>query len=122
VTTGDRTDLWVPLAAHEQLTGGESLLARRTHWWLQLIGRLQPGADLAAAQASMNVTLQRFLAEDSFRLSEVPDADPTVPRTASPDRLTPVDRQLELRMPGAVRPDDSAAWSVVLPSVMLAAS
>jgi len=84
---GERIDLWVPLHRHVQLTRRESLLPSRKMWWLHLFGRLAPGTAMTAAQASANVTLQRFLAEDLFRVSELPDTDPTVAPTAQDVRI-----------------------------------
>jgi predicted permease len=58
------TDLWVPLTMHPALTGAQSRLDRRDHWWLVVIGRLAPGVPMAAAQARANLVLQQHLAED----------------------------------------------------------
>jgi len=87
IGAGERIDLWVPLAQHHQLVRGDSLLTSRRLWWLHVIGRLAPGLDVAAARARANLTLQRFLSEGSWRWTELPDPDPTVPRTAADVRL-----------------------------------
>jgi predicted permease len=84
---GERVDLWVPLHSQARLSRRDPLLDSRKMWWLHLFGRLAPGTDLAVAQASANVTLQRFLAEGLFRMSELPDTDPTVARTAQDVRI-----------------------------------
>jgi predicted permease len=84
---GERIDLWVPLHRHAQLVHRDELLTSRMLWWLHLFGRLAPNIDRSAAQASANVTLQRFLAEDRFRVSELPDTDPTVAPTAKDVRI-----------------------------------
>jgi predicted permease len=90
ITAGEPTDLWVPLAQHARLARGSwrySPEDDRKMWWLQLVGRLAPGASAAAVQARANVLLQRWLAEGPFRISELPESDPNVAPTARDVRI-----------------------------------
>ena len=59
----DRTDFWAPLTLHAALNRGSSMLEKRQVHWLLLLGRLRPGATMAAAQAQVNATLQQYLVE-----------------------------------------------------------
>jgi predicted permease len=61
---GAPTDLWVPMAMQPGLMRRGSLLDARGKRWLLLVGRLAPGVSMAAAQAAVNVTVQRYLAGD----------------------------------------------------------
>jgi hypothetical protein len=65
---GHGIDLWVPMSMQADFM--PRLLDRSEMRWLFLLGRLQPGVALAAAQAEVNLTLQRFLAEDPVMLRE----------------------------------------------------
>jgi predicted permease len=77
------TDFWVPLTMQPALTRAESRLGRRDTWWLVGIGRLAPGVGAAIAQASVNVILQRHLADDPSLERE------TVARQAARIELAP---------------------------------
>jgi predicted permease len=46
-------DLWVPLAAAAQAAPGESLVNRETTW-VELVGRLRPGVEIAQARAVLD--------------------------------------------------------------------
>jgi predicted permease len=48
-----RTDFYVPLTAQRQLLPGERWLDLDNAWWVQMMGRLAPGADEAQVQASL---------------------------------------------------------------------
>jgi predicted permease len=61
---GEVTDLWVPLTMQADLMG-RSLLGVADHWWLLVLGRLQPGVSRAAAGASANVLLRQYLAANN---------------------------------------------------------
>jgi predicted permease len=56
------TDFWVPITMQAELMSSPLLRSDRDRW-LVLVGRLAPGVPLAAVEASANVTLQRYLAE-----------------------------------------------------------
>jgi predicted permease len=65
--------VWVPMATMQAdfLSDRAILLDKVETRWLLPIGRLAPGVTLAAAEASVNVTLQQFLADDP-RLGQQP--------------------------------------------------
>jgi len=48
-----RTDFYVPLTAQRQLLPDEKWLEMDNAWWIQMMGRLAPGADEAQVQASL---------------------------------------------------------------------
>ena len=76
---------WIPIAAMQSDFNSDRavLIDKLEMRWLVPIGRLAPGVSLAAAEASANVTLQQFLAEDP-RLTAHPDQ-----RRATRFRLDP---------------------------------
>jgi predicted permease len=51
---GSKPDLWWPLKAMN-----DENLSRTTWWWIQIIGRLRPGASLQQAQAEVDVIFRR---------------------------------------------------------------
>ena len=57
------TDFWVPATMQASLWRGSDWLPRDDRRWLLVIGRLRPGVALPAAEANVNVILQRFLAD-----------------------------------------------------------
>ena len=62
---------WMPLHLVETLRPRDSdLLERGEQQWLNLIGRLTPGASVAATQARMQVELQEFLRSPLSKLPE----------------------------------------------------
>ncbi|HEY2462074.1 MAG TPA: ABC transporter permease [Candidatus Acidoferrum sp.] len=66
-TVGDAPDIWVPLMMQDAVYPGRDLLTPAAqiginqHIWLQSMGRLKPGIDLAQAKARVNVVFQRML-------------------------------------------------------------
>jgi predicted permease len=50
-----RTDFYVPLTAQRQLLPGERWLDIDNAWWIQMMGRLAPGADEAQVQGSLEL-------------------------------------------------------------------
>jgi predicted permease len=66
---GDPTDLWLPLSMQAEFMRGDPLYDRDDRWLL-VFGRLKPGASLAAATASANVSLQRWLAHRPVPIEE----------------------------------------------------
>ncbi|HVL68625.1 MAG TPA: ABC transporter permease [Vicinamibacterales bacterium] len=62
-TLDEPPDIWFPLSLDAQMkasTGraADSALARPTTWWLQVMGRLQPGATPAQVQAKLDAVFQ----------------------------------------------------------------
>jgi predicted permease len=55
-----RSDLWLPLTMDPVITGGRRILDRRTSW-LNVLGRIKPGATRVNAQQEMNVLVQRLV-------------------------------------------------------------
>lgn len=57
-------DYWLPLSFQPQIVLREgNWLERRDVYWLNLMGRLKPGATMKSAEADMNIRLQRFFTE-----------------------------------------------------------
>jgi putative ABC transport system permease protein len=52
---------WIPLASEPQLSQTGSVLERGDLQWLNLLGRLRPGADQKQVEARMQVELRQFL-------------------------------------------------------------
>src|SRR5262249_14748410 len=50
---GSSQDISIPLALEPQVTGERSYMKGAGIWWLRLMGRLQPGATLEEAKASL---------------------------------------------------------------------
>ncbi|MGA8593972.1 MAG: ABC transporter permease [Bryobacteraceae bacterium] len=53
-------DFWLPLTRQPQVMQDESLLSKRDHFWLNMIGRLRPGVTMQAAQATLDTQLHQF--------------------------------------------------------------
>jgi putative ABC transport system permease protein len=53
MTTGATFDVAVPLGTQDIIRGKDSMLDRRTTWWLRVVGRLKPGDTLERAQAGL---------------------------------------------------------------------
>jgi putative ABC transport system permease protein len=53
VTSGQRFDVAVPLGTQDLVRGKDSMLDRRSSWWLRVIGRLKPGESLEQSQAGL---------------------------------------------------------------------
>lgn len=63
-------DFWLPLVFQPQIERRESYLDKKDTYWLNMMGRLRPGATLAQAQAATNVALQQYLTnEEGSKLS-----------------------------------------------------
>ena len=63
-TVGTPTDFWVPIGMADDFTRTGLDIADIHYSWLQLFGRLAPGATIESAQASAEVALKRFLDDD----------------------------------------------------------
>ncbi len=57
-TVGGATDFWVPMNMADAFTRTGSPVSEPTYSWLHLLGRLEPGASLAGAEANANVILR----------------------------------------------------------------
>jgi putative ABC transport system permease protein len=53
VTSGSTFDVAVPIATQDIIRGKDSMLDRRSTWWLRVVGRLKPGESLEHAQAGL---------------------------------------------------------------------
>ena len=74
---GDRVEsnppsFWIPLNAEPLIAGAYSILERPDLDWLDLIGRVQPDANIRGMEAQMQVELRQFLLSP---LSKVEDRD-----------------------------------------------
>jgi predicted permease len=58
-------DFWLPLAFQPQIEQRASYLTRQDAYWLNLMGRLKPGATIEQAQAGVNVALRQFLTDQA---------------------------------------------------------
>jgi predicted permease len=61
--TGLATDFWVPVTMANQFARFGIDFEKRDYWWMSLIGRLQPGASMAAVEARATATLRQYLSE-----------------------------------------------------------
>src|SRR6266568_5189518 len=60
----DPPDMWLPLATQPQVSQQESLLTPQGPYWLDIMGRLKPGATLKQAQANVSALQRGFLDEE----------------------------------------------------------
>jgi predicted permease len=58
-------DYWLPLSFQPQIELRKSYLDDQNTYWLNLIGRLNPGTTIEQAQADANVALRQFLTDQS---------------------------------------------------------
>jgi predicted permease len=96
---GSSPDLTIPLAMEPRISAGKSMLEDPSVWWLQIMGRLKPGATMAQTSASLESIFQqsatdgyqaaiaRKAAEDDrhFHLSLRADALPSTQESKKPD-------------------------------------
>ncbi len=71
---GQVCDVIVPLAFYEPLTHGMGETKDPNHWWVLMMGRLQPGASIETLQPLADLVLKQTVAE----------AKPELPREALP--------------------------------------
>ncbi len=69
-------DVTVPLALDAQLSTNEPRLSDPTYWWVQVVGRLKPGATAAQVRANLETMFQNTAKAglDSF-LTKLPEAE-----------------------------------------------
>ena len=60
---GRKPDLWWPLRAVPLVFPGNQSLKLRGHWWLRVIGRLQPGASVAQGRQELDLIVKQQAAE-----------------------------------------------------------
>jgi hypothetical protein len=64
-TVGDAPDMWFPISTQAEVEPGADLLhdppGVPRYMWLTSIGRLQPGVNLAQAQANVDVVFKRMV-------------------------------------------------------------
>ena len=60
---GSAQDVSIPLAWEQQVAGEQSNMLGAGIWWLRLMGRLQPGATLAQAEATLAGPFQQSVLE-----------------------------------------------------------
>lgn len=65
-------DVWIPLSQDARLGNGAAHLTNRMSIWLQMVGRLAPGATRAAASAELTAIL-RHAAESTTLLDPTPE-------------------------------------------------
>jgi len=56
-------DFWLPFSFQPQIELRNSLLDDKDAYWLKLLGRLKPGAQIEQAQVSVNIGLRQFLSD-----------------------------------------------------------
>jgi len=66
---GDPSDIYVPMSAQPHLVPGRPLDSPN-RWWVQVMGRLAPGANEAQAQASLAVLFQQVLGESNAKMGQ----------------------------------------------------
>ncbi len=64
---GSSQDVSIPLAWEQQIAGEHSNLRGAGIWWLRLMGRLQPGATMAQAEATLAGPFQQSVLEHRAR-------------------------------------------------------
>ena len=60
---GPKPDLWWPLSSVPLVFPANQSLKLRSHWWLRVIGRLQPGATVAQARQELDIVVKQHAAE-----------------------------------------------------------
>lgn len=105
-------DVWVPLVWQPDVQQREALRDRTNEYWLDLIGRLQPGSTLTAAQASASSALRQFLTAQAGSAS----ADQT---TRSRIANTRIDMASAANGLSEVRKSDATPLALLLGAVAL---
>jgi predicted permease len=63
-----RIDFYVPMTAQTRLTGEDERLSSDNAWWVQMMGRLAPGADEAQVQASLELLFSHVVNRSETKL------------------------------------------------------
>lgn len=56
---------WIPMQLHPRIEFRDPVFANHTVYWINLVGRLRPGASLAQAQSDADATLRTYLTEQA---------------------------------------------------------
>ncbi len=80
--SGVRSDVWIPLVMDEAVWGANRLADRGT-FWLNVLGKLQPGVNARQAEAELNLLMQRII-EHSGDVERGPSEITTDPLWRSP--------------------------------------
>src|SRR5271157_98684 len=80
--SGVRSDVWIPLVM-DQAVWGANRLADRGTFWLNVLGKLQPGVNARQAEAELNLLMQRII-EHSGDVERGPSEITTDPLWRSP--------------------------------------
>ena len=79
---GDRVEsspaFWIPLSVMPIIAGGDSLLDFPEQDWLDIIGRISPGASISTIQAHMQLELQQWLRSPVSKLQ--PGEETLIPK------------------------------------------
>jgi predicted permease len=67
-----RTDFYVPMMALTKLMNEEWWLSSHDVWWVQIMGRLAPGADEARVQSSLELLFSNVLSRSEAEFAERP--------------------------------------------------
>jgi len=67
-----RTDFYVPMMALPRLMDDEWWLSSYDVWWVQIMGRLAPGADEARVQASLELLFSQVLSRSEAEFADRP--------------------------------------------------
>jgi predicted permease len=59
--TGVRGDVWIPLVMAQTVWNWNDPLADRGDFWLNVLGKLKPGADRRQAESELNLLMQRIV-------------------------------------------------------------
>lgn len=84
---GSSTDFWVPLGMANRFTRSGIDIELPQYSWLQLFGRLKPGATRESAQASADTSLKRYMAEIPELNRDQPSRRDLAPLAASNLRI-----------------------------------
>ncbi len=74
-TVGNPVDVFIPIMMFREIERGTTQWNTRHVWWLNVIGRLKPGASIQSATPEVNVLFQQILANDHER-KPAPSYDP----------------------------------------------
>jgi len=64
----ERIDFYVPMTTQQRLTGEDEKLSSDNAWWVQMMGRLAPGADEAQVQASLELLFSHVVNRSETKL------------------------------------------------------
>lgn len=84
---GSTQDVTIPIAWEPQISGERSLMTGAGLWWLQIMGRLKPGATIEEAQASLAGPFQQSVLEHRAARSSQAQNPQNPLRTVEPKDL-----------------------------------